>query len=291
MDTKKYEVFAKTVELSSLTAAAQALGLTQSAVSHIIAAIEEELQLTLLKRSRTGARLTPEGEKLLPYIKELLRQEKLLHNAAERLRGLAAGVVRIGTFTSVATHWLPGMMKEFQQLHPQVEFRLFNGDYHDVNQWLRQGSVDMAFTALPLECDCECIVLGEDRLMAILPEGHPLTRQETCAVEAVAKEPFISLLETSDHDARRALDKAGVKPNVKFSTKDDYAILAMVRQGLGVSIMPELLLRGQSGGVAVRPLNPPSSRMLALALPAGERTGPAARRFAEFAAGWVEKNI
>ena len=290
MDTKKYEVFAKTVELSSLTAAAREFGLTQSAVSHIVAAIEEELQLTLLKRSRTGARLTTEGERLLPYIKELLRQEALLHEAADRLRGLAAGVVRIGTFTSVATHWLPGMMKEFQQLHPQVEFRLFNGDYHDVNQWMRQGSVDLAFTALPMEYDCECIVLGEDRLMAILPEGHPLAKQDICAVEAVAREPFISLLETSDHDARRALDKAGLRPNVKFSTKDDYAIVAMVRQGLGVSIMPELLLRGQSDGVAVRPLDPPSSRMLALALPAGERTGPAARRFAEFAADWVSKN-
>lgn len=290
MDTKKYEVFAKTVELSSLTAAAQALGLTQSAVSHIIAAIEEELQLTLLKRSRTGARLTPEGERLLPYIKEILRQEEQLRRAAEGLRGLTAGVVRIGTFTSVATHWLPGMMKEFQQLHPQVEFRLFNGDYHDVNQWLHQGSVDLAFTALPMEQDCECIVLGEDRLMAVLPEGHPLARQDCCAVAAVAREPFISLLETSDHDARRALDKAGLRPNVKFSTKDDYAILAMVRQGLGVSIMPELLLRGQSSGIAVRPLDPPSSRMLALALPAGERTGPAARRFAEFAADWVSRN-
>ena len=127
--------------------------------------------------------------------------------------------------------------------------------------------------------------------MAVLPEGHPLARQERCAVTDVAREPFISLLETSDHDARRALDKAGLRPNVKFTTKDDYAILAMVRQGLGVSIMPELLLRGQSSGIAVRPLDPPSSRMLALALPAGEQTGPAARRFAEFAADWGGKNV
>ena len=290
MDTKKYEVFAKTVELASLTAAAQALGLTQSGVSHIIAAVEEELGLTLLKRSRTGARLTPEGEKLLPYIKELLRQEELLRRSAEGLRGLASGTVRIGTFTSVATHWLPGMMKEFQQLHPQVEFRLFNGDYHDVNQWLHQGSVDLGFVALPTEQDCECILLGEDRLVAVLPEGHPLAGREVCRAADVAGEPFISLLETSDHDARRVLDKVGLRPNVKFTTKDDYAILAMVRQGLGVSIMPELLLRGQSSGIAVRELDPPASRMLALALPAGEHTGPAARRFAEFAVDWVGKN-
>jgi len=78
MDTKKYEVLEKTVELSSLTKAAQELGLTQSGVSHMLAAIEAELQLPLLKRTRTGARLTPEGEQMMPYIHEIVRQEKLL---------------------------------------------------------------------------------------------------------------------------------------------------------------------------------------------------------------------
>ena len=77
MDTKKYEVLEKTVELSSLTKAAQELGLTQSGVSHMLAAIEAELQLPLLKRTRTGARLTPEGEQMMPYIHEIVRQEKL----------------------------------------------------------------------------------------------------------------------------------------------------------------------------------------------------------------------
>ena len=73
MDTKKYEAFEKTVELQSLTKAAQELGLTQSGVSHMLSAIEAELQLPLLKRTRTGARLTPEGEQMMPYIHEIVR--------------------------------------------------------------------------------------------------------------------------------------------------------------------------------------------------------------------------
>ena len=77
MDTKKYEAFEKTVELQSLTRAAQELGLTQSGVSHMLSAIEAELQLPLLKRTRTGARLTPEGEQMMPYIHEIVRQERL----------------------------------------------------------------------------------------------------------------------------------------------------------------------------------------------------------------------
>ena len=113
MDTKKYEAFEKTVELQSLTKAAQELGLTQSGVSHMLSAIEAELQLPLLKRTRTGARLTPEGEQMMPYIHEIVRQERLLRQAAERLHTLVTGKIRIGTFTSVATHWLPAMMMQF----------------------------------------------------------------------------------------------------------------------------------------------------------------------------------
>lgn len=289
MDTKKYDVLLKTVELGSLTVAAQALGLTQSGVSHILAAVESELGTTLLKRTRTGARLTPDGERLLPYIKEIVHQETLLLKEAARLGGVPAKV-RIGTFTSVATHWLPAMMQGFQREQPQVEFELLSGDYGDIDHWLSESSVELGFIALPLEIKCECIPLREDRLMAVLPTGHPLAKKPVCRVEEVAREPFISLLQSSDHDIRRALHNVGVKPNVKFTTKDDYAIIAMVSQGLGVSIMPELLLRGHEEGVAIRPLDPPASRTLAIALPGGSNTSPIARRFAEFAAAWVKEN-
>ena len=159
MDTKKYEVLEKTVELSSLTKAAQELGLTQSGVSHMLAAIEAELQLPLLKRTRTGARLTPEGEQMMPYIHEIVRQEKLLRQAAAALHTLVTGKIRIGTFTSVATHWLPAMMMQFQQAYPQVDFQLFNGDYHDIDTWLGAGSVDLAFTTLPARPGCSCVPL------------------------------------------------------------------------------------------------------------------------------------
>ena len=290
MDIKKYAAFEKIVELSSLTRAAEELGLTQSGVSHILAGLEEEFGFPLLRRSRTGARLTPEGERLMPCIRDILRSQERLEQTAAEIRGLSAGTVRVATFTSVAVHWLPGMMQEFQAMYPKVEFRLFNGDYHDVDRWLTDGSVDVGFISLPTELRCECVPLREDRLLAVLPAGHPLAAQEVCPVRTVAAESFITLLETSDNDSRRALDAAGVKPNVRFTTKDDYAIIAMVEQGLGIAIMPELLLRGRRDAVAARPLDPPASRTLALAIPAGELAGPATRRFAAFAAEWVEKN-
>lgn len=289
MDTKKYEVFVKTVEEASLTRAAESMHLTQSGVSHIIASIEEEVQLPLLKRTRTGARLTPEGEKLIGFIREIVRQEKLLKKEAERMHELAAGTIRIGTFTSVATHWLPAMMMEFQKEYPQIDFQLFNGDYHDVDRWVSDGSVDIAFITLPTMLKCRVVPLYEDPLAAIFPKGHPLAAQSVCRVEDVAKEAFISLLEASNHDARRALDAVNMKANVRFRTKDDYAVIAMVRQGLGVSIMPSLLLRGNGENIEIRPIDPPVSRTIALAI-AGDDPGPAPRCFAEFAEKWVREN-
>lgn len=289
MDTKKYEILEKITDLGSLSLAAEALGLTQPAVSHTLAQLEEEFGFSLMRRSRIGARLTSEGEKIMPFVRRVLRDEEQLFQTAAELRGLTAGAVRIATFTSIAVHWLPAIIREFEQLYPNISFTLFNGDYHDVDRWLSDGSVDLGFIALPSELGCECIFLKEDRLMAVLPPQHPLAKSDTCPVSELAKEPFISLPETSDNDARLALKAARIRPEVRFTTKDDYAILAMVAQGLGVSVVPELLLEGTSQDIAIRPLDPPASRALALAIPAGEKAGPATRRFAEYVQDWVKK--
>lgn len=288
MDTKKYEVFEKVVDLASLTRAAEYFGMTQSGVSHMVAAIESELGLKLLKRSRTGARLTPDGEGLMPYIRALTQAEKALRQAAGERHALVAGKIRVGTFTSVATHWLPAMMMGFQKDHPQVDFQLFNGDYHDIDTWLAAGTVDLAFTILPARSGSSCTALYDDPLVAVLPEGHPLGERPLCPMAELAREPFISLLEASNHDARRAFAAAGVNPNIRFETKDDYAVIAMVRQGLGVSVMPSLLLRGNTQGVTIRPIDPPVSRTIALAM-ADHAPGPAATAFANYAAGWVKE--
>ena len=273
MPVSKYEAFLKAAELGSLTRAAAELGVTQSAVSHMIGSLEEELGFSLLKRGRTGARPTAEGERVLPAI-----------------RGLDCGTVRIGTFTSVAVHWLPGMIKRFQAAYPNVELKLMNGDYHDVEQWLSDGSCDLGFVALPTRQRGRVTALLEDRLLAVVPRDHRLASLPRFPIKEVEHEPFISLLETSDHDARRALEAAGVTPNIRYTTKDDYAIIAMVEQGLGVSIMPELLLSGRSDNVRVMELTPPASRTIGLCLPDADRAGPATLRFADCVSDWVREH-
>ena len=290
MSIKKYEVFAKVVELGSLTKAAEILGLTQSGVSHIISAMEGDFGFPLLRRSKSGVSLTPDGEKLMPALRGVLNSSEQLNQLVASINGLSCGTVRIGAFTSVAVHWLPGILKEFSSAYPNIEIKLLSGDYHDVALWLGSGEADVGFVAYPEELDCKCTPLLADRLMAVLPLDHPLAGKACYPLSDIANEPFISLLEASDHDARRALSAAGVTPNVKYYTKDDYAIIAMAEKGLGVAIVPELLLKGHTDNVAALPLDPPYERMISLALSEAGSGSPASRAFAEYAVKWVHDN-
>lgn len=289
MNLTKYKTLATVVEQGSLTQAARQMNVTQSAVSHTLDSLEKDLGFAVLKRSRAGVSLTGEGERLMPAVRSLLSSAEQLEQTASAIRGLDTGTVRIGAFTSVAVHWLPGVLKEFQTDYPNVDFRLLNGDYHDVEEWLSDGSIDIGFVNVPCALDCECIPLMEDRLLAILPLDSRFASYPKFPLVECETEPFISLLKSSDHDARRALEAAGVKPNVRFYTKDDYAIIAMVEQGLGMSIMPELLLKGRRDRLLTLPLIPEAKRTIGIAIAAGDRAGPATRRFADYVVRYVKK--
>ena len=254
MNLTKYKTLATVVELGSLTQAARQMNVTQSAVSHTLDSLERDLGFAVLKRSRAGVSLTGEGERLMPAVRSLLSR-----------------------------------LKEFQTDYPNVDFRLLNGDYHDVEEWLSEGSIDIGFVNVPCALDCECIPLMEDRLLAILPLDSRFASYPKFPLVECETEPFISLLKSSDHDARRALEAAGVEPNVRFYTKDDYAIIAMVEQGLGMSIMPELLLKGRHDRLLTLPLIPEAKRTIGIAIAAGDRAGPATRRFADYVVRYVKR--
>ena len=289
MAISRYEALVKVMESGSLTITAEELGCTQSAVSHMISALEAELGFAVLRRSRSGVALTPEGERLMPAVRGVVNSAERLAQTAAAIRGLDAGTVRIATFTSVAVHWLPGMIKRFQTDYPRVEIKLMNGDYHDVSRCITEVSAYIGFTRLPTTLRGRSTELLEDRLLAIVPRDHPLASLPRFPLREAEHEPFISLLESSDHDARRALEAAGVKPDIKFTTKDDYAIIAMVEQGLGVSIMPELLLTGRADNVRVMELVPGASRTIGMVVREGDAAGPAAQRFAEYVVDWVRE--
>lgn len=176
MDTNilKYMAFVKAAETGSFTCAAEQLNYSQPAVSHMIRDLEQEWKVTLLERDRSGVRLTSDGLTLLPHIKRLCDEFDNLSQQVNQLTGLQSGIIRIGTFSSVATYWLPKVIKAFQQDHPNIEYELLLGDYTEIETWVANGRVDFGFSCLPVREDLESIFLERDPFLAVLPEEHPL---------------------------------------------------------------------------------------------------------------------
>ncbi len=290
MSIKRYETFLKIIETGSLSKAAKELGYTQSGITHMIKGLEEELGVSLMIRNKAGIKLTEEGKQLLPLISEVIESNERLMQRAFIVSGEHNKIIRVGTFKSMAVNWLPKIIKEYQIKNPKTEFQLIEGDYDDIDEWIRLKEIDICFVNMNMKPDCECIHLCEDRLLAVLPKDHPLAEAGSFYVSEFAKEPLISLIDNTDQDARNVLFSAGITPKSKLKTKDEFAMLAMVENGLGVCIMPELVIKGRTENVKVLELEPPAKRSIGLAVLAKETGNASAKEFADFIVDWVRNN-
>ena len=192
----KYLAFVKTVERGSFTRAAQELAYAQSSVSKMVADLEAEWGMTLLERSKSGVRLTSAGEQVLPFLRKVLNDHQELEGQILRMNGVETGVVRIGTFASVAINWLPNIFAALQADFPGIEYEMLLGDYDEVEQWIKEGRVDCGFLRLPTLPQFDTIMLKQDEYKVVLPAGHYLAEKEMVAIEDLNGLPFL-LLETS----------------------------------------------------------------------------------------------
>lgn len=284
----KYKVLLKVVELGSLTKAADALGYTQSGVSHTISSLEQEFGFLLLARSRSGVKLTVNGEQVLKTIREILKWNEHLEQEVASIHGIETGTIYIGTFTSVSVNWLPAILKDFQQDYPNIEIKLCEGDYREIEDWIADGVIDCGFLSLPTQDMLEVIPLHKDQMLVLLPIDHPLSSQTKLTLSLIEKEPFIMPRKGGDDDINRILEKASIKPDIKFTAGDDYAIMAMVEKGLGISILPELVLRGQQRNLHVIELNEPCYRSLGIAVSAIRHVSPATEKFLHYVQRHIE---
>ena len=278
----RYDIFCQVVESGSFTRAAEAVGYSQSAVSQSVRSVEEELATILLNRSKNGLTLTADGETFLPYIRGICSAEKALSQKQRELQGLENSEIRIGTFTSVSRNLLPPLMQSFKRQYPGVRFVLQQGEYTSIRQWVLEGSIDFGFANAQTVTGLTIRPLCRDKMMAVLPPGHPLARMSAVTLQQLAAEPFILLDEGDRSVPLDAFVRRGLNPRIEYTVYDDYTILAMVRQGLGISILYRLVLSGFEQNLVLRPVQEPLERTLALVWRNWETLPLAARRFAEF---------
>ena len=284
MDTnvQKYMAFIKTVEYGSFTKAAEILNYSQSAVSRMINDLEKEWNVTLLERNRTGVKLTSDGMKILPIAQSVCREFERLQEQIDEINGLQSGLIRIGTFSSVATHWLPNIIKEFQKDYPNIDYELLLGDYTEIEEWIKTGRVDLGFLRLPTVDDFETVFLEEDKLLVVLPEDHPLADKDKFPVKALCDYPFMLLEKGAKAEISEVFERNGITPNVHFTTWDDYAVMSMVEGGLGIAILPELILRRIPYRIVAKELDVPAFRRIGMAFRSQNTLSIAAKKFMEY---------
>ena len=289
METARCRAFLAAAETGSFSKAAEALSYTPSGVNQLVTALEKELGFPVFRRNTKGVTLTENGEMLLPAVREFLRQEDRIFELSAEMNGLLIGSVTIAAYSSIATHWLPAVISAFQQDYPQIRIRLMEGIWQEVSKWLDDRAADIGFFSYQEGMPYEWIPLAEDPMLALLPKDHPLAGAEAYPLKECANDRFIMPALGCDDDVTALFAKNGIVPNVQFTTLESFSVMSMVEQGLGMSVMNQLITEKRICDVVKLPLDPPSQITLGIALHSKADISPAVRMFLKYALRMLTK--
>ena len=279
---QKYLAFVETADRGSFTRAAEKLHYSQSGVSRMIRDLETEGKVTLLERGKGGVKLTSDGMKLLPFARSICGEVARLQSQVDELRGLRAGLIRVGALSGAAAGLLPGWAEAFLRSYPGIDFELLVGEQREIEDWIFTGRVDFGILDLPADPELETVFLEQDPLLAVLPEDHPDAAAEVFPVSGFVDLPFLLLEKENRAEASELFESCGITPHIRFTTWDEQTILSMVERGLGVSILPALALKRCAWRVAARRLDVPAYRNLGVALRSRKTASLAVKSFLEY---------
>lgn len=255
------------VDLGSFTKAAEVLGYTQSGLTHMMNSLEREIGFPLLDRGRYGVRLTAEGERIAPAIREFLQANANLDNAVAEVSAFRNETIRVAAFASMAMHWLPAVIQQFRAECPNVDVDIRMADNVEAPyELLGQGKMDIIFASRLELGQYDWIHLQDDVMYAVLPQDYDLGGRDSFPLSEFEGKEFIMPSQGFDKDIMRVLNREGVRPDIRPTAVDDATVVSMVEHGLGISMMTELTLRGRTERVRVVPVAPSASRELGLAL-------------------------
>lgn len=269
-------------QYSNFSEAALSLELSQPAISHAVATLEEELGVPLFSRGRYGAVLTPAGEQILVHARQALQQLDLMYQKANLHKGLQGGQVRIASFRSVATHLLPQAIAQFRSRYPEVTVTLIERlDYLDIEQCLREGRADIGITYLPTSDEFQAWELLRDEYIALLPPTHQLD-SHSLTWEDLSKYPLVLLpCLPCGRILHQHLKQVAPPMQTASDIQEDSTIVGMVMQGLGAAILPRLAAEPIPSSLQVYSLPVSVERVIAAAVSADKLQVPAVFRFLE----------
>ena len=278
----RYKIFLRIAENGNFTKTAEEFGYTQSAISQMVRSLEGELGVTLFTRTKHGIFLTSDGKAMVPHLRRLCEDYDRLLAESSAINRLEGATIRIGAFASVSANFLPSVIKAFKVIYPNVQFKLLQADYETIQSWILEGTVDFGFLTTDVAGNLKRIFLMEDEMVMVLPKGHPAASKKLLLLEDFAGEPFIFLDQGKKSEPLEYFTRAGVEPNLQYRVYDDYTIMNMVEEGLGVSILPKLVLYRHHQNIEIRSLTPPIYREMCVAYRSDDNISVAGKTFMNF---------
>jgi len=256
MDTQKLRAVIAAVECKSLSKAAERFGYTPSAMTHITNSVENELGVKILKRTHSGVVLTEEGVSLYPELVSFIALEDKILKSAESISTDRYNSLTIGSFASISLYVLPELLKKFKRRYPDIKISVtvqssFTEPSYD-------NDFDIIFSELsPLSSD-DARPFMRDRF-AVLAAEDVFSGRVSVTREELYPHTFIM---TNDRIMNTYFDLSRFNEIVKFTSADDMSVISMVREGMGIAVLPSLSVRRVEKGVRVLELLPEVYRTL-----------------------------
>lgn len=244
MNIAKYKALLAAVDFGSFSAAASALGYTQSGMTHMMNSLEEQIGFPVLQRGHFGVKLTEAGEKIIPRIRDLVSCEEALFNEIELINSYGNNVIKIGAFSSVAVSWLPSIVEAFAKEMPNVAVNIQTGTVDELYSGLETGRFDIVFGSKNQKFDFKWVHLANDPYFAVLPKDYPLEDEREFKLSAFNGTKFLMPGLGFDDYISVVFSENSIKPFVTQTYVDDPAIISMVEHGQGISMLSALILSG-----------------------------------------------
>jgi LysR family transcriptional regulator, transcriptional activator of the cysJI operon len=285
MHIQSFRVFSNLAETSSFSKAAQMNGITQSAVSQQVCALEKRFRVRLIERGRKNFSLTPEGRAFLQASHQVMSVLEDLERRIHNLQNLVAGELCVSTIFSIGLHELPPYLKIFRQVHPQVDVRVEYRRPSEVYLSVLDGRADIGLVAYPSpRRGLQAMTFWSDRLVLICSPSHPLASRSKISLSALENEKFIAF--EPDLPTRREVDRKLRSEGVKVRLVLEFDNIETVKRAVeienGVSIVPEAAVRDKvAAGVLASVEFSDSSlrRPLGALIRRSARISPALREF------------
>lgn len=265
MDSKKLEIFMTAADMGSFSKASEVVGYTQSGLTHMMDALEQEIGFPLLQRNHSGVSLTSQGAELMPAIREFLQANANLENQIHTIAEKKNEVIRVAAYASIAMHWMPEILYRFRRICPEVSVDLRMVDHAlEPFELLENGQTDVIFASRQNYSCCDWVSLYSEGMYAILPKDYPLNGRDAFPLEEFSGQEFLMPYGRFDIDVKAAIAPLGVRLNTKICRVDDETVIRMIGRGLGVSMMSELMIRGRTDDVLCVPVTPAAIRELGM---------------------------